>query len=35
MVGLALSLALYSVLVNRAVLYAGDHLEEIAGQLGV
>jgi hypothetical protein len=35
LVGLALSLALYSVLVNRAVLYAGDHLEEIAGQLGV
>lgn len=32
--GLALSLALYSLLLHRAVRYAGDHLEEIAGQLG-
>ncbi len=32
--GLALSLALYSLLLSRAVRYAGDHLEEIAGQLG-
>lgn len=32
--GLALSLVLYSWLANLAVRYAGDHLEEIAGQLG-
>jgi hypothetical protein len=32
--GLALSSALYSLLLGQAVRYAGDHLEEIAGQLG-
>jgi hypothetical protein len=34
MTGLVLALALYFLLLNRAVRYAGDHLEEIAGQLG-
>jgi hypothetical protein len=35
LVGLALSLKIYSVLSNRAASYAQDHLEEIAGTLGV
>jgi hypothetical protein len=33
--GLALSLKIYSVLSSRAASYAQDHLEEIAGTLGV
>jgi len=33
--GLAVSLAVYSWLTDRAVRHAEDHLEEIAGALGV
>jgi hypothetical protein len=33
-VGLGVALGMYSLLTQRAVTYAGDHLEDIAKELG-